>query len=44
MERHGVELTRFILMLSNAFDLAISAMALHQTKLGFVILRTAEEM
>jgi putative nucleotidyltransferase with HDIG domain len=42
MDNHGIELTRFLIMLSDALELASPGMARHQTKTAFIALRIAE--
>ncbi|MDP3179804.1 MAG: HD domain-containing protein [Spirochaetaceae bacterium] len=44
MDLPQIELTRFILMLSDALELAAPGMALHQTKTAFIALRIAQSL
>lgn len=44
METHDIELTRFIIMLSDALELASPGMAMHQTKTSFIALRIADKL
>ena len=44
MDGHTIDLTRFIVMLSDALELAAPGMAMHQTKTSYISLRIADKL